>query len=197
MMMRTAVSAIVLLASFAAEAADPPHNIILFVADGLRAGMVTPQTAPAMAASGRQGVTFPNTHSMFPTFTMPNAAAMATGHILGDTGAFGNTICCRLPGASAGGQPDPVPGKRSGARRRRRTFRRQLLNEEHHPERGPRARATATAAIGKLGPALIFDHTERERPADHRHRRRRPGAADGIPLGADDAHAIEAAGLPT
>ena len=40
------------LAAFSGSAlADPPHNLILFVPDGLRAHMVTPQTAPAMAAN--------------------------------------------------------------------------------------------------------------------------------------------------
>ena len=39
-----------------AQAADPPHNVILFVPDGLRALAVTPQSAPTVggARSGRQ-----------------------------------------------------------------------------------------------------------------------------------------------
>ena len=71
-----------------AQAADKPHNLVLFVPDGMRAKMVTPETAPTMAAIRDQGVNFQNSHSMFPTFTMPNASAMATGHRLGDTGVF-------------------------------------------------------------------------------------------------------------
>src|SRR5262245_8346135 len=69
-----------------------PHNVILFVADGLRPGMVNDQTAPAMAALMASGVRFTNTHSIFPTFTTANASGMATGHLLGDTGDFSNTI---------------------------------------------------------------------------------------------------------
>jgi predicted AlkP superfamily pyrophosphatase or phosphodiesterase len=79
MSMRAAVSALVLLTSFAAEAADPAHNLILFVPDGLRADMVTPATAPEMAALRDKGVAFPNSHAMFPTFTLPNSSAMASG----------------------------------------------------------------------------------------------------------------------
>jgi hypothetical protein len=45
---------------------QPPHNVVLFVADGLRPGMVNDQTAPALAALMKNGVHFTNTHSMFP-----------------------------------------------------------------------------------------------------------------------------------
>src|SRR6202035_3195193 len=69
-----------------------PHNVILFVPDGLRALKVTPETAPVMAEVRDKGVNFKNPHSMFPTFTTANASAMATGHYLGDTGDFSNTI---------------------------------------------------------------------------------------------------------
>ena len=40
----------------------------------------------------KAGVRFTNTHSLFPTFTTPNASGMATGHMLGDTGDFSNTV---------------------------------------------------------------------------------------------------------
>src|ERR1700761_828733 len=69
-----------------------PPNVVLFVVGGLRPGTVNEQTAPVMAALLKRGVTFTNTHSMFPTLAMPNAAAMATGHFPGDTGPFGDTI---------------------------------------------------------------------------------------------------------
>ena len=39
-----------------------------------------------------QGVDFANSHSLYPTVTTPNSSAIATGHLLGDTGDFGNTI---------------------------------------------------------------------------------------------------------
>src|SRR5450759_527032 len=68
------------------------RNLIPFVPDGLRGQIVTPQTAPAMAEVRDKGVNFRNSHSLFPTFTTANASAMATGHYLGDTGDFSNTI---------------------------------------------------------------------------------------------------------
>src|SRR5215475_7949102 len=79
-----------------------PHNLILFVPDGLRALKVTPDSAPAMAEVRDKGVNFKNPHSIFPTFTMANGSAMATGHFLGDTGTFSNTIFTGYTSAPAG-----------------------------------------------------------------------------------------------
>ena len=53
---------------------------------------MTPETAPAMAEVRDQGVNFANPHSLFPTFTMANCSGMSSGHQLGDTGTFSNTI---------------------------------------------------------------------------------------------------------
>src|SRR5579862_390100 len=78
-----------------------PHNVVLFVADGLRAGIVSEATAPTMTAIARDGVSLRNSHALFPTFTTANASAMATGHMLGDTGDVSNTIYAgfEVPGA--------------------------------------------------------------------------------------------------
>src|SRR6476660_4788414 len=84
-----------------------PHNVILFVPDGLRALKVDARTAPAMAALRTRGVNFANSHSMFPTFTTANASAMATGHYLGDTGDFSNVIFSAFPLKSAQGSVTP------------------------------------------------------------------------------------------
>ena len=96
--------------------AGQPHNIVLFVPDGLRALIVSNQTAPAMSAIRDSGVNFKNPHALFPTFTTPNAAAMATGHYPGDTGDFSNTIYSGFPVPGAGNsltpflESDPVLG---------------------------------------------------------------------------------------
>jgi Type I phosphodiesterase / nucleotide pyrophosphatase len=76
----------------APTAAGAAHNVILFVPDGLRNAIVDATTAPEMNALRKAGVTFANPHSIFPTFTTANASTMATGHLLGDTGDFSNTI---------------------------------------------------------------------------------------------------------
>src|ERR1700760_4586993 len=92
-----------------ALAAEPPkpHNVLLFVADGLRPGMINEQTTPAMAALLTRGVTFSNTHAVFPTLSTVNAASIATGHMPGDTGDFGDTIYAGFPVPGAGGSPTP------------------------------------------------------------------------------------------
>src|SRR6202165_5480129 len=79
-----------------------PHNLILFVPDGMRALKVTPETAPAMAEVRDKGINFKNPHVLFPTFTMATGAAMATAHHLGDTGNFSNTIYTGYASAPAG-----------------------------------------------------------------------------------------------
>src|SRR5262245_59957830 len=75
-----------------ATAPAQPHNVIIFVADGLRYGSVNDQDGPAFVALRREGVDFANSHSIFPTVTTANASAIATGHYLGDTGNYANAI---------------------------------------------------------------------------------------------------------
>src|ERR1700710_2939498 len=92
----------VLTAAAASAQNAAPRNLILFVPDGMRGKIVTPQTAPAMAEIRDKGVNFKNSHSLFPTFTTANASAMAPGHYLGDTGDFSNTIYTGFSSAPAG-----------------------------------------------------------------------------------------------
>jgi hypothetical protein len=177
-----------------AWAADPPHNVILFVPDGLRALMVTPENAPAMAAIREQGVNFKNPHSLFPTFTTPNASAMATGHYLGDTGDFSNTIYTGFPVPGAGDsltpflESDPVLGDVD------EHFAGDYLDEATLLK-AARGEGFSTATIGKLGPALIFDHTERSGQqtivVDDQ-----TGSKAGIPLSDEIKAALGAANLP-
>src|SRR5215218_10077029 len=86
---------------------NTPRNLILFIPDGLRALKVTPETAPAMADIRDKGVNFKNSHSLFPTFTMANGSAMASGHYLGDTGTFSNTIYTGRPVAHSNNTVTP------------------------------------------------------------------------------------------
>src|SRR5712672_733854 len=100
-------SLITLSASTASAQNAAPRNLILFIPDGLRGKIVNPQTAPAMAVVRDKGVNFKNSHSLFPTFTTANASAMATGHYLGDTGDFSNTIYTGYPVGPANGTVTP------------------------------------------------------------------------------------------
>src|SRR5665213_4357248 len=101
------VCAVALLVAAAPTLAQQPHNVVLFVPDGLRAHSVDKASAPAMAAVRDEGVNFANSHSLFPTFTTANASGFATGHALGDTGDFSNTIFTGHAIAAAGGSVTP------------------------------------------------------------------------------------------
>lgn len=143
--------------SASASQAPSPHNVILFVADGLRGRIVDARTAPAMAELRDRGSYFPNSHSLFPTFTTANASAIATGHQLGDTGDFSNTIYTARPVASAGGSVTPFLENDAVLREVDAQFGGNHLDEETLLEAARRA-GYGTAAVGKLGPALIQDH---------------------------------------
>ena len=173
-----------------------PHNVILFVADGLRSAIVSPETAPALAAVRDQGVNFRNSHSIYPTFTTPNASAIATGHRLGDTGDFGNVMFIERPFGAPYSTPiaavedDVVLGLMNDR------FGGNYLGETSLLQ-AARAKGFSTAAIGKLGPVGIQDVTARDGLGTViiDDSTGIPGA--GIPLGADVATAIKAAGLAT
>jgi hypothetical protein len=187
-------SALIGLHLTAASAQQRPHNVILFIPDGLRAMAVTPQTAPTMAAVRDQGVNFANPHSLFPTFTMPNSSAMATGHFLGDTGAFSNTIYTGYAVKPAAGSITPFIENDEILSDIDEHFTGNYVNEET-VLKAARARGYSTAAIGKLGPTLMFDHTERTGIQtiiiDDS-----TGSAAGIPLSQQMKDALTAAQLP-
>src|SRR6201992_3921179 len=139
---------------------EAPHNLILFVPDGLRGRIVTPQTAPTMAELRDKGVEFKNSNTLFPTSTTANAAAMATGHLLGDTGDFSNTIYTGYPVAAAEGSVTPFLESDPVLHEAGEHFGADYLNEDTVLKLA-RAKGYSTAAIGKLGPTLIFDHTDK------------------------------------
>lgn len=188
-------AAVILALGGAAEAA--PHNVIIFVADGLRSRIVTQETAPALAQVREEGVDFRNSHSLYPTVTTPNASAIATGHYLGDTGDFGNAIWVKEGFAAPYGSPlaglenNVVLGAMNGR------YEGNYLGEINLLK-AARAKGYATAVIGKQGPAgvqdlpalaggegiVIDDDT---------------GWNDGedVPLAPEVTAAIQAAGLPS
>src|SRR5438477_4392883 len=182
------------LAAGAASADNAtPHNLILFVPDGLRALKVTPETAPAMAAIRDKGVNFKNPHSIFPTFTMANSSAMATGHYLGDTGTFSNTIYTGYPSEPAGGTVVPFIENDAVLGDIDEHFGGDYLNEDTILKMA-RAKGFSTAAIGKLGPTLLFDHTDRGKNTiviDDS-----TGGKAGVPLSDEMKEALTKANLP-
>lgn len=190
----TILSAAISSVAFAQSQPVRPHNVVLFVADGLRYRMVDDMTAPTMAAIARDGVDLRNSHALFPTFTTANASAMATGHMLGDTGDFSNTIDAgfQVPGAGKSLTPflesDAVLGDVD------EHFSGNYLDEATILKLA-RDKGYSTASIGKIGPALIFDPTERGGEqtilVDDA-----TGTPKGIPLSPEVTKRLRASNLP-
>ena len=197
MMIRSKIlllAASIVALSVGQAAAQSQRNLILFVPDGLRALKVTPETAPTMAAIRDQGVNFANPHSLFPTFTMANASGLSTGHFLGDTGTFSNTIYAGFPVQAAAGsstpfiENDPILGEVDAH------FSGNFVDEDSILLIA-RNQGLSTAAIGKVGPVLMFDHTERtgEKTITVDDL---TGTPAGIPLSQDMKDTLTKLGLP-
>ena len=170
------------------------QNVILFVADGLRAAAVSPERAPTFARIRDTGVNFANSHSVFPTITTANASVIATGHLIGDTGDFGNTFYTGFPVVSADNTVAPFIQDNA------------VLNElnRHHggnfiAERSimaaAREKGYLTAGLGKVGPVGIHDLTQLDGKTtiffdDD------TGKKNGIVLRPDVVDKLKKAGLP-
>jgi hypothetical protein len=171
-----------------------PHNVVLFIADGLRFRMVDDNTAPTMAAMARQGVSLRNGHALFPTFTMANASGMATGHMLGDTGTFSNTIYTGFEVPGAGNSLTPFLESDAVLGDVDEHFTGNYLDEATILKLA-RDKGYSTASIGKIGPALLFDPTERTGEQtiliDDA-----TGTPKGIPLSTEVSERLKTASLP-
>ena len=186
-------SLITLTVGAASAQNNAPRNLILFIPDGLRGRIVTPQSAPAMAELRDKGVNFRNSHSLFPTFTMANGSAIASGHYLGDTGTFSNTIYTGYSSVPAGDTVVPFIENDAVLGDIDEHFNGDYLNEETILKMA-RAQGFSTAAIGKLGPTLLFDHTDRGKNTiviDDS-----TGGKNGVPLSEEIKDALTKANLP-
>jgi hypothetical protein len=175
-----------------------PHNLVLFVPDGLRALKITPETAPTMAAIRDKGVNFKNSHSLFPTFTMANGSAMSTGHYLGDSGTFSNTIWTGYTSAPAGDTVVPFLENDAVLGDVDEHFNGDYLNEETVLKLARKA-GYSTAAIGKLGPTYLFDHTGcpcKPSASSSIVVDDATGGKAGVPLSENMKDALTKAGLP-
>ena len=132
------------------------RNAIIFVVDGLRQGSVNPDDAPTLYSVRQKGVFFANSHALFPTFTTPNASAIATGHYLGDTGDFGNTVYTGYPIAPLDGSQTPFVESDTVLSDIDTHFGGNFLDEQTLLAVA-RKQGYDTATVGKVGPTLIQD----------------------------------------
>ena len=85
--------------------------VVLMVWDGLRPDFVTQRDTPNLYRLAREGVRFDRHHSVFPTLTMVNATALATGAPPGVNGLEGNVFYVPAGPASPIGNVSPFEGK--------------------------------------------------------------------------------------
>lgn len=153
-------AATAMLMALPATAAEP-HNVLLFIADGLRYVSVTRETAPTLARIKREGVDFTNSHSLYPTITTVNASAIATGHYIGDTGNFGNQLYTGFTSPEAGNAMTPFVEHDTILGEMNDHFGGNYLNEESLLAAARRA-GYSTAVFGKVGPTALQDVTARD-----------------------------------
>jgi arylsulfatase A-like enzyme len=141
------------------------RNVIIFVADGLRHGSVNEKDTPALWSVRTKGVHFVNSHSLIPTFTTANASAIATGHRLGDTSDYSNTLYVGFRTFESGnfnhgpGTTIPFIENDEILTDLNSHFDGNYLNEQTLLE-AARLKGYNTAAFGKIGPAAIQDIRE-------------------------------------
>ncbi|MBW8733826.1 MAG: alkaline phosphatase family protein [Asticcacaulis sp.] len=191
-------SSLLTAAPVQAETPHAPRNVIVFVADGLRYGIVNKDTAPTLYDIQQKGVDFRNSHSVYPTVTTVNASVIATGHAPGDTGEYANNMywgpaALKANNSIVGDMEDDVVltevnGRLGG----------NYLNEDSLLKLA-RDHGYQTAAIGKEGPVLIQDIGAADGKSTlifddvtnaGKH-------SEGVPLPADVVDAMKAAGIET
>lgn len=181
-----------------AQTANAPRNVVVFVADGLRYGIVNKDTAPTLYDIQQKGVDFRNSHSVYPTVTTVNASVIATGHAPGDTGEYANNMYwgperLKSNNSVVGDMEDDVVLAEVNAR-----LGGNYLNEDSLLKMA-RDHGYQTAAIGKEGPVLIQDIGAVDGKSTlifddvtstGKH-------SEGVPLPADVIDAMKAAGIET
>lgn len=184
------------------------RNVIIFIADGLRPGSVNATDAPTLLSIRQNGVYFANSHALFPTFTTANASAIATGHYLGDTGDFSNTLYSGYPIFNTGnfgkspGTVTPFVENDQILADLDEHYSGNYLNEDTLLSLA-RRKGFNTAAIGKLGPVAIQDVSQLD-PVSKTFAvpttviiDDATGSASGVPLGPAIVTALTNAGLGT
>jgi arylsulfatase A-like enzyme len=122
---------------------------------------------------------------------------MATGHFLGDSGTFSNTIYTGFSSVPAGDTVVPFLENDAVLGDVDEHFNGDYLNEETILKMA-RAEGYSTAAIGKVGPTLLFDHNDRaDKPGLHSIViDDATGGKNGVPLSDEMKDALTKAGLP-
>ncbi len=93
--MRRIISLLFLIVYSSAAAvvpAKPERHVVVVVWDGMRPDFVTEQNTPTLWKLSREGVTFRNHHSVYPSATMVNGTSLVTGVYPGRNGIIANHV---------------------------------------------------------------------------------------------------------
>src|SRR5215470_4815679 len=149
--------------------------VVLMVWDGLRPDSVTQRDTPNLFRMAREGVRFDRHHSIFPTLTMVNATALATGAPPGVNGLEGNVFYVpptdhATPPTSEGKPGAPTLEKESKGQMVWAEGARAIVNLNKTDEFKGRLIGLDTiaqevereggyiAVVGKQGPTAVFDN---------------------------------------
>src|SRR5947199_8814451 len=75
-----------------AQPSNQSRHVVVVVWDGMRPDFVTEQNTPTLWKLAREGVTFRNHHSVYPSATMVNGTALVTGVYPGNSGIIANHV---------------------------------------------------------------------------------------------------------
>src|SRR5580698_121179 len=132
--------------------------VVLMVWDGLRPDFVTERDTPNLFRMAREGVRFDRHHSIFPTLTMVNATALATGAPPGVNGLVGNNFYLEPSPETPKGQivgaegPKAILNLNGATAFKGRLIGLDTIAQEVEREGG------YVAVIGKQGPTSVFDN---------------------------------------
>ena len=155
------------------------HKTIVFVWDGMRPDSIDAVNTPNLLALQQGGVTFTDNHSTYPTYTMANGAAFATGGTIGTTGFNGNNTYAGPSVSSATGK-NIIPATGTSSAGTNVDFTQPQFTEDwgilddlgryyqaNYSQallavptlfQTAQAQGYTTAAVGKSGPAYLQDY---------------------------------------
>src|SRR5277367_1737310 len=132
--------------------------VVLMVWDGLRPDFVTQRDTPNLFRLAREGVRFDKHHSIFPTLTMVNATALATGAPPGVNGLEGNNFYLSPSAETPKGEIVSAEGAKAilnlnGSNE----FKGRLIGLDTIAQEVARE-GGYVGVIGKQGPTSVFDN---------------------------------------
>jgi predicted AlkP superfamily pyrophosphatase or phosphodiesterase len=161
----------------------PGRTQLVIVVDGLRPDYVTPDLMPRLVRLGQRGVVFNAHHSVFPTVTRVNAAAIATGVYPEAHGLLGNTVFVpavnQLRGLDTGSRANLEAIAQSDGRLLTAPSLGEILQRS--------SRKLLVVGSGTSGAAFLLNHTVANGAILHHEYTRPPSIA---------AHVLEALGPP-